>query len=90
MEFSWDRKKARVNARKHGVSFLEASSVFGDIHAITFDDPDHSNHEHRMLTFGMSKIGRLLIVSHTERHGTMRIISARKLTKRERAIYENG
>ncbi|MDF0645463.1 MAG: BrnT family toxin [Nitrospira sp.] len=90
MEFDWDERKASVNLKKHGVSFQEAAMVFGDPLAITFPDPDHSEHEPRFLTFGVSRSNRLLIVAHTERAGKTRIISARLMTKQERIIYEEG
>lgn len=90
MEFEWDTKKARANFRKHGISFAEAGTVFGDPLAITFDDPDHSIAEPRLLTFGTTRTGRLAIVSHTGRSGATRIISARLMTKQERKIYEEG
>ena len=90
MEFEWDPQKSDANFKKHGVSFHEASTVFGDPLAITFSDPDHSIGEHRFLTFGYSRLNRLLVVVHTERHGKIRIISARRTTKQERKIYENG
>jgi uncharacterized protein len=90
MDFEWDPKKAEENARKHKVSFPEASTVFGDGLAITFSDPDHSLEEYRFLTFGVSRTGRLLVVSHAQRQGRVRIISARKATRRERKIYEDG
>ena len=90
MEFQWDDRKAASNLKKHGVSFREAASVFGDPLALTFDDPDHSIGEHRLLTFGTTRTGKLVIVSHTERDGSMRIVSARLMQKREREIYEKG
>lgn len=90
MDFEWDPRKAATNERKHGVSFSEAASVFGDPLAITFDDPDHSKGEARSLTFGLSRMGRLLVVSHTEREGRERVIGARPATSRERSIYEEG
>ena len=90
MQFAWDPKKAASNLRDHKVTFEEASSVFGDVLAITFDDPDHSVGESRILTFGLSEQGRLLVVSHTERRGIVRIISARRATRAERRIYEEG
>ena len=90
MQFAWDPKKAASNLRDHKVTFEEASSVFGDSLAITFDDPDHSEGESRILTFGLSEQGRLLVVSHTERRGVVRIISARRATRAERRIYEEG
>ena len=90
MEFEWDRNKAEKNLKKHGITFPEAATVFGDLLAITFDDPDHSVDEVRLLTFGTTKMGKRIIVSHTERYGKMRIISARSMTKQERKIYEEG
>lgn len=86
--FEWDPAKAASNVAKHGVSFEEAASVFQDPLAISFADPDHSVGEPRHLTFGMSYAGRLLAVISTERPGGLRIISARKATRRERGIYE--
>jgi len=90
MEFEWDDKKARRNLAKHGVSFHEAGTIFGDPLAITFADPDHSVGEERFLTFGSSLDGRLLAVIHTVSESTIRIISARLATRRERKIYEEG
>jgi uncharacterized DUF497 family protein len=90
MEFEWDPNKSDANLKKHGVSFHEASTVFGDSLSITFKDPDHSIGEHRLLTFGYSRMNQLLAVVHTERHGKTRIISARRATKQERKIYEDG
>ena len=90
MQFAWDPKRATSNLRDHKVTFEEASSIFGDSLAVTFDDPDHSEGERRLLTFGLSERGRLLVVSHTERRGVVRIISARRATRAERRIYEEG
>jgi uncharacterized protein len=90
MEFEWDERKAAKNETKHGVSFREAGTVFGDPLAITFSDPDHSEDEQRFLTFGFSQLNRLLVVSHTERAQRIRIISARPATRKERKIYEEG
>ena len=90
MEFEWDQKKTAANERRHRVSFHEAATVFGDPLAITFDDPDHSEGEYRLLTFGMSRFNRLLVVSHTERKKWVRIISAREVKRYERKIYEDG
>jgi len=90
MEFEWDPRKSDANLKKHGISFHEASTVFGDPLAISFNDPGHSIREHRFLTFGHSISNQLLVVVHTERHGKTRIISARRTTKQERKIYENG
>lgn len=90
MEFEWDPQKSNANRKKHGISFPDAATVFADPLAITFPDPDHSHGEHRLLTFGHSKMNLLLVVVHTERHGKTRIISARRATRYERTIYENG
>ena len=90
MTFSWDKNKASVNLRKHGVSFGEASSIFRDVLSITGHDPDHSFGETRFVTYGMTNLGRLLVVSHTEEGDVIRIISARLATKQERRIYEEG
>jgi uncharacterized DUF497 family protein len=88
MDFEWDATKAAENITKHGVSFNEAASVFGDPLAVTFSDPDHSGVEERLITFGLSADGHLLVVSHTARPPRIRIISARAMTRRERKIYE--
>ena len=88
MEFEWDPDKATRNLTKHGVSFQEAATVFGDPLALTFFDPDHSEEEDRFLTFGNSSDGRLLVVSHTDREDRIRIISARRATRKERKSYE--
>lgn len=88
--FEWDDIKAATNLRKHGVSFEEAASVFLDALAYTFDDPDHSVGEQRLLTFGFSQFGQLLAVIHAERGRSIRIISARKATRHERGIYEQS
>ena len=90
LRFEWDDAKAVSNAAKHGVPFEEAASVFGDPQSLTFSDIDHSTEEKRWLTFGLSQKGRLLAVIHTERNRAIRIISARKATRRERGIYEKG
>jgi uncharacterized DUF497 family protein len=90
MRFEWNVGKAENNLVKHGVSFDEATTVFGDPIAKTYDDPDHGMTEQRFLTFGMSILQRFLVVSHTDRSGALRIISARPMTRRERQIYEDG
>ncbi len=86
--FEWDDRKSKGNIKKHGVSFEEASTVFGDPLARTFDDPYHSEEEHRELTIGLSLRRRLLLVVHTERSEYLRIISARPATPKERKSYE--
>lgn len=88
MRFEWDEKKAELNRQKHGITFHEAATVFGDPLAVTFKDPDHSIIEFRYITFGLSRFNHLLVVSHTDRSGILRIISARRMTKNERKIYE--
>ena len=89
-KFEWDNKKATSNLQKHGVSFDEAVNVFGDAMALTFSDTDNSEIEDRSRTYGMSNAARLLVVIHTERRNSIRIISARKATRYEKGIYENG
>lgn len=90
MRFDWDLKKAEANLRKHGVSFDEAASVFLDPLAVSGPDPDHSVEEDRYITFGLSQLGRLLAVCHTYRPGAIRIISARRVMRGERELYEEG
>lgn len=89
-KFEWDDQKAAGNLLKHGISFDEAVSVFGDGRALTFSDSDHSEFEDRSRTYGLSNKARLLVVVHTERRNGVRIISARKATRYEKGIYENG
>ena len=88
MQFEWDKDKAASNLKKHGVSFKEAATVFGDPLSDTFDDPDHSADENRFITIGMSGRGRILVVAHMERDYNIRIISAREATNKERKYYE--
>jgi uncharacterized DUF497 family protein len=90
IDFEWDRSKAEANLRKHEVSFEEARSVILDPLALTGYDPDHSETEDRYLTIGTSDRGRILYVSHTDRDGVCRIISARKAAPNERKDYEDG
>ena len=90
MKFEWDARKAEINLRKHGVSFDEAASIFLDSLALSGPDPDHSIGESRYITFGISRLGRLLSVSHTYRPGAIRIIMARRMTRGERKTYEEG
>jgi uncharacterized protein len=89
IKFEWDSSKARENLKKHGVSFDEAQSVFYDELAVQFFDEEHSSAEERFLLLGMSTGARLLLVCHCERDAghVIRIISARKATKRESAFY---
>jgi uncharacterized DUF497 family protein len=88
VEFEWDPEKAAENIRSHQVTFDEAMTVFRDPLARTFPDPAHSEGETRYLEIGHSARGRLLIVSFTERQGKPRLISARRVTRKERRIYE--
>ena len=88
MDFEWDEIKARANQRKHCVSFLEATEVFSDEYSSSVRDPDHSYQEERYLLFGMSLKGKYLVVSFTERVETIRIISARLMTREELYAYE--
>jgi uncharacterized protein len=88
VNFEWDPSKAGENHRKHGVSFHEAATVFGDALSLTFQDPDHSEVEQRFITVGLSNAGRLLIIAHAERGDRIRIISARETVPAERKRYE--
>ena len=91
VSFEWDADKAALNAAKHGVTFDEASTVFSDSLAVIFEDEEHSVDELREIIIGHSVIQRLLLVSFTERgEDVVRIISARKATKKERKDYEEG
>ena len=90
MKFQWNPNKAVSNVEKHGVSFEEAVTVFGDPLAVTIPDPNHSVGEFRLLTIGLSRSQRLLVVSHTEREGEVRLISTRLATRQERRSYESG
>lgn len=89
MKFGWDANKERTNVEKHGISFADASTVFGDPFANTIHDPDHSEGESRFLTMGHAANNRLVVVSHTEEGDTIRIISAREATSHERKAYES-
>ena len=88
LEFEWDSRKDASNLRKHGVSFEEAASVFNDLLAAVYEDPDHSVREQRYLTIGTSNRGRLLHIAYADRGERIRIINARKVTKTERDLYE--
>lgn len=89
MRFEWDIKKAQSNLHKHGVSFEEARSVFDDTLSAILPDEDHSITEKRWLVLGMSCQGRVLLVSFAERDSALRIISARKATRKEIRQYES-
>ena len=89
-KFEWDYQKAANNLQKHGVAFDEAVSVFADALPLTVADTDHAESEDRSRTYGVSGKGRLLVVVHTKRRSSVRIISARKATRYEKSIYEQG
>lgn len=89
-KIEWDEGKNSLNQTKHRVSFEEAATVFSDPLEIAIEDPDHSLQEHRFISIGESFRRRLLVVSYSERGNTIRIITARKPTTRERRAYEEG
>ena len=89
MEFEWDDFKASSNLSKHGISFAEAMTVFGDPFEVTIPDPAHWNVELRFVSIGRSETGRLLAVAYTERDGRIRIISVREAVPKERRQYES-
>ncbi|PIT52306.1 hypothetical protein BHC44_08745 [Snodgrassella alvi] len=86
--FEWNNEKAKLNLQKHGVSFEEAITVFWDEHGLIISDPEHSESEDRFILLGMSENLRVLVVIHCERDDSIRLISARAATKRERKQYE--
>lgn len=92
IKFEWDQAKASANLKKHGVSFEEAQTIFYDEFAVQFFDDEHSGDEERFLLLGMSTAAQLLLVCHCERDSghVIRIISARKATKRESTFYGGG
>lgn len=90
MKFTWNWLKAEVNRDKHGICFDEARSCFNDRHQVVFYDPDHSDNEERELLIAHSSVGRLLLVSYTVRGSSIRIISARRATRREATTYAQG
>jgi uncharacterized DUF497 family protein len=89
LEFEWDEEKATTNLKKHGVSFDEARTAFGDPLSLTIPDTEHSEGEFRYLLLGMSNSKRLLVISHTYREQRIRIINARIATSKERNDYES-
>ena len=90
MRFEWDSSKAQLNFSKHGISFEEALTIFGDPLSITSPDPDHSEEEAPWISIGVSTNFKTIVVVHTDRAETLRIISARLAKKRERECYERG
>lgn len=90
LRFTWDPAKAAANLRKHGISFMEASTAFADPLSITIPDPDHSAGEERFVLIGRSDRQHLVVVAHVERGDLIRIISARPANRRERKTYEEA
>jgi uncharacterized DUF497 family protein len=90
MDFEWDPAKSSRNREKHGVSFEEAATAFGDPLSSTIMDPDSSDDEFRFVLVGQAASGRLLVVVHTDRGESVRLISARLATRRERQSYEQA
>jgi uncharacterized protein len=90
MQFTWDPNKAASNLSKHGVSFEEAKTIFNDPLYVDLYDPDHSIDEDRYIIIEQSGQRRLLMSSYTERDESIRLISARIATNRERNLYEEG
>jgi hypothetical protein len=90
LTFEWDEVKSKVNLQKHKVSFEEGKTIFNDPFLFTFPDNVHSSNEDRFINIGLSANGLILVLTHTERQDTIRIISCRKATARERKFYEEG
>jgi uncharacterized protein len=90
LKFEWDERKAIENYIKHGVTFEEAATAFADPLSRTIYDPDHSDDEDRFILMGATQGRKLVVVAHTDRNDTIRLISARKATRREGAKYEKG
>ena len=90
LRFTWDPRKATGNRRKHGVSFEEAATAFGDPLSLTVPDPAHSAEEERYLLLGQTEAGRLVVVAHRDRGDEIRLISARPASRHERTDYEEG
>ena len=90
LSFQWDENKAKSNLAKHGVGFEEATTVFGDPQSLTIPDPEHSQTEDRFVIMGSSHRQKLLVVVHTERGDSIRIISARRASRKERKSYEES
>lgn len=90
IRYEWGPGKAESDAKKHGVSFTEAVTVFADILSMSYYDPDHSEEEDRFITIGLARSGELLVIGHTDREDRIRIITARRATRRERKLYEES
>ncbi len=90
LQFEWSSDKAESNLAKNGISFEQAATVFGDEDSLTIDDPKHPREERRLITIGRSHSVGILVIVHTERGDTIRIISARPANLKERRQYEEG
>ena len=90
MQFEWDPRKAGANVRRRRLTFDEAATALEDPLSTTYPDDAHSEDEPRFVTIGASHRGQIVVVAHTERNDTIRIISARRATRREREFYEQG
>ena len=90
LKFEWDRRKAILNIKKHGVSFEDAATAFGDPLSVTVHDPKHSDDEDRFLLLGETQDKKLVVVAHTDRKDTIRLINARPATRQEREDYEKS
>jgi len=90
LSFEWDENKAKSNLAKHGIDFAEGATVFGDPLSLTIPDPEHSQAEDRFIIIGTSRRQKLLVVVHTERGDNIRIISARRASRKERKSYEES
>lgn len=93
--YEWDKNKAKINLAKHKVSFEEGETIFDDPFLITYSDEQHSNHEERLISIGISRNARILLVAHVERleainFTLIRIVSCRKATPSERKLYEES
>ena len=88
LKFEWDKRKAVLNIKKHGVSFENAATAFGDPLSVTIHDPKHSDDEDRFLLLGETQDKKLVVVAHTDRKDTIRLINARPATRQERKDYE--
>ena len=90
LKFEWDKRKAVLNIKKHGVSFENAATAFGDPLSVTIHDPKHSYDEDRFLLLGKTQDKKLVVVAHTDRKDTIRLINARPATRQERVDYEKS
>jgi hypothetical protein len=90
LKFEWDKRKAVLNIKKHGVSFEDAATAFGDPLSVTIHDPTHSDDEDRFILLGETQDKKLVVVAHTDRKDTIRLINARPATRQEREDYEKS